>query len=303
MALCRCASAAYRGRRLRHRGGAPPTTDTSSRQGAFALTCFSAPARAPPIKADGTELPHGSGSSPPKSLSAGVGSSAAPVGLTQIFSALMIAKHAITIFLFWVGITSSSFGQSVLVKDGNIFFRDTSGSEKQLTNSGRDEQPILSSDHTEVAFVRMVRRESSGDAGASEIWLANLVDRQPPTRLIGKAIEVNGRRFELFWGPQWSPKADYLYFEILYSSTGSGVLRLTRTTGIIDFIMAAESFQVIQTGPFKGSLLTLERRAAKNPELGIQDWYYLRDANGKEIRLVGKTEAEKEAFFAKVQHR
>jgi hypothetical protein len=58
-------------------------------------------------------------------------------------------------------------GPSVLVRDGNLYVRDGSAQERQLTSTGRDSNPVLAPDGKWVVFVRALAGKKI-ESGAGE---------------------------------------------------------------------------------------------------------------------------------------
>jgi hypothetical protein len=195
----------------------------------------------------------------------------------------------------------NALAQTVLERGGNIFYQATGGSERQLTQTGKDFRLAISADGTEVVFARRVRDRdgvASDDPGSSELWTIELPNGSAKVLVTGK-INVRGINFDFFSSPRFSPEKEFVYFEIPYSSTSTGIVRLTRATGETQFIASAITFIVLTSGQWKGNLVALQRQAIVAPDPTIELWYWLLDSNGERVAYVGKSEIELQRFLAR----
>lgn len=210
---------------------------------------------------------------------------------------LWIRLTMLTVAIF----PATTFGQTVFERGGNVFYRSSDGSEQQITNSGKDFTPSLSADGTEIVFARRIRDRKGGwsdDPGASELWVAEVSQARPATLLFGGKIRIDAIDFEFFSEPRFSPEKEFVYFEIPYSSTSAGIVKLTRATGKTAFIASAINFIVLYSGYWRGFLVALQRQAVFAPDPGIDHWYWLLDMTGQRVGYIGKTDDELRKFLA-----
>ncbi len=73
-------------------------------------------------------------------------------------------------------VASIAFGQTVSVKDGNVFYKPAGGDAIQITSSGMDSDACLSQDAKLIVFARrttsMKIDTGLGKTGDNELWIA-----------------------------------------------------------------------------------------------------------------------------------
>jgi hypothetical protein len=215
--------------------------------------------------------------------------------LTQMYhrrhSVSMIRAAALTLALL---AAPAHAAPRVFVKDGNVVI-ENGGSEKQLTKSARDSEPVLSPDGSFVVFNRAPAtkpndKDECHDGAAAENLMRVGADGR------GEAVLVRGRtgktpqqRLCGYTGKQFNSNGRLLYFLTPGWAT-SGALH------VYDFKARAERFVVDASG-----LVVL--RACKNEHKdrvaimrhkyfafgGSYDWYWLYDPRTKkEIGPLGE---------------
>ena len=174
----------------------------------------------------------------------------------------------------------------VFVKDGNVMI-ETDGSEKQLTKSGRDSEPVLSPDGRFVVFNRAPEKKPDDndechDGAAAENLLRVGADGRGEVTLVrGRAGRTPQTRLCGFTAKQFNSNGRLLYFLTPGWAT-SGALH------VYDFKARAERFVVDASGLFVLSACKNEHKdrvAIMRHKYfvfgGSYDWYWLYDPRTK----------------------
>ena len=186
-------------------------------------------------------------------------------------------------------------GNAVEERHGNIYFRSGNGKLKQVTSSGADRSAALSPDGTRIVFVRNLGARDLGSGvgdavgpefGPSQLWTYDTRGGKPPELLLDSPIEVEGRRFFGFYGPEFSSSNDAIDFQIDFAATSGAVVRVTVATKTVVFVTQAITFAVIPIGRYRDHLIVQQRR----PKLGLgyYNWFYLMNPDGKEVGVIGE---------------
>ena len=140
-------------------------------------------------------------------------------------------------------------------REVNIVYTDAGGLEHDLTSSGVNTEPNLSSDKRSVVFLREV-----GDR-RNEIWSVSTDGSgtsllyRGPVRWRAKICPSSSIR-----SPQWSIDGHAVFFITDCSSTTGALWRIDISSGIVKpFIPEAVVYGVIQSGQFKGYLIANQR--------------------------------------------
>ncbi|MCW1926663.1 hypothetical protein OKA05_29210 [Luteolibacter arcticus] len=178
----------------------------------------------------------------------------------------------------------------VEVKDGKIVLRTAAGVVRELTTSGRDAAPVLSPDGEWVVFVRAVpgRKIStgSGEEDAAELWQVRADGKEPTLLVSPRDAEEVKDVVATFHGAQFSADGRLVYYMTPAWAT-SGAVRVVDTTNRKDrFLMAGNTLRVIHAGKYRDHLLVMQRRYFLGG--GSYDWYWLFQADGKEVGPVGE---------------
>ena len=182
-------------------------------------------------------------------------------------------------------------GETVSVRDGNVFVKVKDGSTLQITSSGLDLDPSLSANNRLVVFVRRTPSfkiwTALEETDQNEIWVASVSGEPEPRRILVGHPSVNGGRdLAGFRSPQFSLDEKRIYFIAELAATGNSVRALDLATGKVDFLYRGESVEVIKSGPYAGFLIGLKAIPHAFPPPHIFR-YWLLDRNGKDVAEIG----------------
>lgn len=183
------------------------------------------------------------------------------------------------------------------VAAGNIVVTE-SGEERELTNSGRDDDPVLTPDGKSVLYTRKGRRAAGDDApscvsgeGADELRRVRLDGSRDELVLQGHAgNEPQGQLCD-FGGKQFSSDGRRFYFLSPAWATSAAVHVLDVATGKARYVLAGNDLIVINTckGQHRDRLIVRQHRYLQFG--GSFDWWWLFEPTGKEIGPVGEHES------------
>jgi dipeptidyl aminopeptidase/acylaminoacyl peptidase len=194
--------------------------------------------------------------------------------------------------------------RQVSVENGNIFVTGEGGQTRQITSSGLDSEPALSADGSLLAFVREIKVPKPVLYGAPEersaIWLASCADGWRPHLILKGPVSSQASRqasaLANFRAPQFSPDKARIYFlSPEYSVTANGLFYVNRSNGAVHFFAPALRYWVVPKGDYAGDLVL-----DQNPltyVAGRIEIYYLFGPNGKQLGIVGLTEANVNFFL------
>jgi Tol biopolymer transport system component len=179
---------------------------------------------------------------------------------------------------------------------GNIYVKSRNDELKQLTSSGLDSAPRISSDGTEVLFVRK-RPEHY------ELRIISLVGNSKDLlvwRESGEHAQPGGAA-SIIVDPQFSPDGKEIFF---YSQPGNlGIIwRVGGAKGtakviahsVITIQAPGETFEIVPSGKFKGDLI-VQKDSEKLTE-GRLFLFWLVDRDGGNVGIIGTSENDVEAF-------
>jgi len=187
--------------------------------------------------------------------------------------------------------SSPSKAQSVFVKDGNICLKNRSGQTKQLTTSGRDYRPILSSDRRRIAFLRRTPGKTVqtplGNTEATELWLVDNDGEHLELLVSGKEGDDPKTILADFSWPQFSPDGQRIYFLSTGWVTSGAVHVVDIQSRRESFVSPGNTLEVIQKGRYRGYLIVQEHKYRVGAKVGSYDDYWLLTPTGTEIRHIG----------------
>jgi hypothetical protein len=197
-----------------------------------------------------------------------------------------------------VAIMTQVSGQTVEAIDGNVFYKDPNERVRQLTFSKMDADPALSRDGKSVIFIRRTTRRASFEEPRNnqpvftQVWVADSEGRGAHLVFGGPATD-GAFKYASFSRPNFSPDGRHAYFLIPYAAVVNGLVRLDLSTHQARVISSAVTYEVITTGNYAGTLVVLKR---KDYSEGATYSYYLIDAEGREIGVVGSSENQARSF-------
>lgn len=212
---------------------------------------------------------------------------------------MRIAAFVLAIALTLIRVAAGE--PAVSARNGNIFLRDASGQERQLTSSGRDSNPVLAPDAKWVVFIRGLTGKKiasgAGEHEAAELWQVR-ADGKDPVMLVrtrgGDKIENIIAAFE---DVQFSSDGRRVYFVTPAWAT-SGAVHVVDTTNRKErFVVAGNGLRVLHTGEYRDHLMLAQHRYFLGG--GSYDWFYLFTPEGKEVGVIGEDTKNFEETYVK----
>ena len=157
---------------------------------------------------------------------------------------------------------SIAFGGTVNVQKGNIVYVEN-GKSKQLTESGRDKNPILSPKQDWIYFIRQgqVNQEQVKKSG-DEIWRVK-IDGSSLAKL-HKEIELENNNGGAIDEIHISPDGLRIYFQASKFSTGSSLEVMNSDGTNLQYLGPAEVMKIILEGKYAGYILASQGRVEKD---------------------------------------
>ena len=189
---------------------------------------------------------------------------------------------------------ASAYQSTVRAVNGDVMLaRD--GQTIQLTSSGRDSQPVFSSDMQHIAFVR------AANAGEPEdLWVVDIKRSLEPRPLhIEASAAAKSGEVASILQVQFSPDASSIYF---YTQPGNFglILKVNEVTGTVDLVSHSviplnhQLFEVVQRGNYAGDLIVQKDSHKLAP--GRLFLYWLVDRDGRDVAIIGNSPADLSAF-------
>lgn len=180
----------------------------------------------------------------------------------------------------------------VTARDGNLYYRDGQGPERQLTHDGNNILPALSPDGQWLAFAH-TSLPAGGDYSTetSELWLMR-TDGSGKRRLTTATASDSPER-DLSWAghPAFSPDGGTLYFTARAWATSDAIHALELASGKQQFLCDGNSLHVIAAGRLAGQLIVEKHKYPPNgPAYDVQ---WLVSPQGREIRRLREAEARR----------
>lgn len=200
-----------------------------------------------------------------------------------------VFKILVIVLFNFVCLSFAHAGQ-VIEKQGNIFYDAGDGKSQQLTDSGKDSQPVLSPDGKLVAFVRTV------DNQGTELWLmdnsgsnARAIVQSHEESDIKKSIsEINNPLFAL------NSKA--VYFQTATWATSNAIHLYDLNTDKYHFITDGNSLELVPKGKYKNYLIVSKHKYYKKRDGSYED-FCLVSPKGKEIKSLGEEQEQVNTFI------
>ena len=194
---------------------------------------------------------------------------------------------------------SSTFAQTVAVKDGNIQFTDKSGQTSALTSSGRDSTPVLAPDGKWVAFVRKVEGKKiatgSDEVEPTELWQVRIDGKEPSLLVKCHDSEKVESIVAAFDNLQFSTNGKLLYFVTPAWATSAAVHVVDTTNRKERYCFPGGDLKVVPKGEYKDCLIVQQHRYFIGG--GSYDWYWLLKPDGKEVGPLGEDTSNFEATY------
>lgn len=186
---------------------------------------------------------------------------------------------------------------SVTATNGNIVCADARGRARIITNSGKDDQAVLSPDGHTVAFVRTLKSAQADlDANASELWIGDCVSGNTRRLLMPRVSDEPKERLGSVNNPVFSLNGGFVYVMARAWETADAIHQINIKTGKARFVIDSNSLAVVRNGPYRGYLLTQPHMYRSNGE-GSYDPTYVVRPDGKWKMLVPNTDKGAEIDF------
>ena len=211
---------------------------------------------------------------------------------------MRITSRLLIIFSSFFCTVVFSFAQAVSEETGNVYFTAKDGRITQLTSSGLDSDPSLSTDGRFVVFVRRTPslqiETGAGETAENELWIASTTGADPPRRVlvghtggfaVGDNLVLAG-----FHCPQFAPDGKRVYFVGRAWATSNPIFALDLISGDIRFLYDGVSVEVITSGQYAGYLIA--HKQIPRMTAGRVFRYWLLDADGNEVGEIGETESD-----------
>lgn len=171
----------------------------------------------------------------------------------------------------------------VSIKDGNVVFSSRWNQRRQLTQSGKDSNPVLSPDGNWIAFTRMGDHSNDGDDASPNCKSGAKADELRRIRVDGSREELlyRGRKDEhgnicSFDTKQFTSDGRYIYFLSPGWVTSYALHRFDFQTKSAEFVTDANNVIVLNdcnNAEYRDGLLVLQHRYFVGG--GSYDWYWL----------------------------
>ena len=193
------------------------------------------------------------------------------------------------------------FGQTVSIKDGNVFYNAKDHRTIQITSSGLDSDPSLSVNTKRIIFVRRTPEAKiatgAGLLDTNELWVADTTAGGDTHRILaGHQEKVDSDRLSLagFSSPKFSTDARRVYFLAQIAATSEHLFMLDLRSQQVHFICRALAVEVLHSGKYAGFLIVLKDIPRVMP--GHVCRYWLLNPDGKDVGEIGEKESDVRAF-------
>lgn len=204
-------------------------------------------------------------------------------------------------------ISTTAFGYTVSVKDGNIFVNDKSKTI-QLTQDHINSSPIISPDQSFIAFIKrypVSDYDPQDNPGKQQIWLYDirskafklLVKSNTPVQM--KKLKLNQQIHAILEDSlQFTPDSKRLYF-ITQTWVVSGAVHAINIDGTNEqYVAPGNSLYVLPKGSYAGSLIINNHNYFIGG--GSYDWYWLYKNNGEVIGPLGESVTDTQKEFLNI---
>ncbi len=181
------------------------------------------------------------------------------------------------------------------VEQGNVVIAGPDGAVRTLTHSGLDRDASASPDGRRVAFIRAYAE--SGADGTERTELRVVASAGGVERVLARSGEACGQnpRLDGLSHPQFLADGRRIVFESRFVATSDSVQLVTTDGRACRYIAAANDLQVVRGGEYRDALILSQHRYFLGG--GSYDWYWLFDAEGREVGPIGDDEAAVDAFL------
>ncbi len=181
------------------------------------------------------------------------------------------------------------------VEQGNVVVVEPGGAVRPLTRGGLDREASVSPDGRWVAFIRAYPESGAGRTERTELRV--VASAGGVERVLARSGEACGEnpRLDGLAHPQFLGDSRRIVFESRFVVTSDSVQRVTTDGGACRYVAAANDVQVVRDGEYRDALILSQHRYFLGG--GSYDWYWLFDAEGREVGPIGDDEAAVAGFL------
>jgi hypothetical protein len=194
-------------------------------------------------------------------------------------------KILVLLFFGFICLPSLVYAAQVSEIQGNIFYDD-----QQLTRSGKDRQPALSSDGQTIAFVREVENQ------ATELWLMDASGNNAHAIVVNHEDEDIKKSLSEINNPIFALNSKAVYFQSAAWAVSGAIHFIDLTTNKEHFVTDGNSLELVPSGKYKGYLIVTKHKYYKKMDGSYED-FCLVSPKGKEIKSFGEDPKQVEAFI------
>ena len=194
----------------------------------------------------------------------------------------------------WLVLVAGAFAASVESKDGRIVYKDAEGRAIELTDSGHDVNPVLSTDGRQVAFVRTYRSPDWDAFGFTNcsLWVVDITGENLRCLCKGQdgdaAIDGDpqGGRENILTDLDLEPlifslDGQELFFHSGPSPLNSTIIAVKLDSGERRYVTYGSLLGIIPRGEYANHLLVSQHRYFLAG--GSYDWIWLIAPDGTEV--------------------
>ena len=206
----------------------------------------------------------------------------------------------VALLLICLDLPATACAASVREQGGDIFYDGENGVSRQLTSLHADTEPLLVPDGQAIVYLRENPKNVASDSEQThEIWFAATSGKDAHRLLDTKPDDAPEKNLAEFNSLAFSADGSRLYFLSAAWATSNALHVLDMSTGKEHFVTDANTVLPITQGKYAGYLVVQKHKYFKRS--GSYDYYWLIAPDGKEIKLVGKTEQQLERFIHGLQ--
>lgn len=179
---------------------------------------------------------------------------------------------------------------NTIAKDKNLYVIKTNGKIVQITNTGKDSEPLISPDKKVVYFIRHIEKldefsnEEANKLAIMQIDLNSLKEEKLTDTIYYEDWNLTSELYEVT-GFSLSQDGRYIFFITQKWATSGVLVKLNIQTRQISEISHGDKFELLKKGKYKDHIIVY-RSSIKN-NIGRQWSNWLIKINGKEIKEIG----------------
>ncbi len=194
--------------------------------------------------------------------------------------------------IFLLSFVYSSFAHAgqVTEKQGNLYYDNGQREVQQLTSSGKDSQPTLSPDGKQVVFVRDAANEET------ELWIMDISGSNAHAIVLNHEDQDSKKNLTEINNPLFALDGKAVYFQTFAWATSNAIHIIDLNSNKQHFVTDGNSLELVPSGKYKAYLIVSKHKYYKDKD-GSYDDYWLVSPKGKEIKSLGESEEQVNAFI------